>query len=86
MFSCFIHKSTNFAELIKAEDPIYWIFQIKALRSTNNYSRIKQRIMPIKLQKNRNTSPFASTEALPIYVVPYWNVLFRHSSGKKYLI
>jgi hypothetical protein len=42
--------------------------------------------MPIKLPKNTTTSPFASTEALPVYLVPYWNVLFKYSRQKKRLI
>lgn len=42
--------------------------------------------MPIKLQKNTNTVPFAATEALPVYIVPYWNVLFKCSLRKNRLI
>jgi len=42
--------------------------------------------MPIKLLKNTNTSPFASTGVLPVYIVPYWNVLFKCPRGKKHLI
>ena len=42
--------------------------------------------MPIKLPENTTTSPIASIEALPVYLVPYWNVLFKCSLQKKRLI
>lgn len=39
--------------------------------------------MPIKLQKNKNISPFATAGTLSVYLVPYWNVLFKTSPEKK---
>lgn len=33
--------------------------------------------MPIKLQKNTLTATFATADLLPVYLVPYWNVLFK---------
>lgn len=33
--------------------------------------------MKIRLQKNTLIIPFAVTGLLPVYIVPYWNVLFK---------
>lgn len=35
--------------------------------------------MPTKVKKNINTFPFAAAGTLPVYLVPYWNVLFKRT-------